>query len=119
MELTLYGPLTHTMYSTLYYFLRKKFDFLFLRRTRISLYDVYQFLPPVNPVFIKQYYTFQRFSSLLYILDIIQIILLSTYLHTTRLLTHVIAIGLERHETKRKQKRFIALFRTALARAVT
>ena len=68
MELRLYGPLTHTMYSTLYYFLRKKFDFLFLRRTRISLYDIYQFLPPVNPVYIKQYYTFQRFSSLLYIL---------------------------------------------------
>ena len=90
-----------------------------MRRTRISLYDIYQFLPPVNTVYIKQYYTFQSFSSLLYILYIIQIILLSTYLHTTRLLTHVIAICLERHETKRKQKKFIALFRTALARAVT
>lgn len=87
--------------------------------THVILYDVGQFIRIVNPWLIGSYYVFRRFSKLLYLHDAIQITTFVSRTHTPHLLAHILAVGIERHETRRQQKRFLRMFKSILDRVIS
>lgn len=73
----------------------------------------------VNPIIFSSYYIFRRFSKLRYLNDVIQIVLISSKLGTSQLISHILAIGIEKHETKRLQRRFVHIFEGVVNRALS
>lgn len=84
----------------------------------MSAYNVSQFVPIANPVVFSSYYIFRRFSKLRYLHDLVQVVLISAKLGTSQLLGHMLSIGIEKHETKRKQRRFVKMFESVVNRAL-
>lgn len=88
-------------------------------RVHISLYNINQFVPIVNPVLFSSYYTFNRLKRYLYLYDLIQLIGLSSKLSLSNLVGQTLAIGIERHETRKIQRRFLQVFTQITDRMVS
>lgn len=121
IELTYLGPNQFLHRRTLTYRLRGRLiQELFQNYyTHVMLYDIGQFIRIVNPWLVSSYYVFRRFSKLLYLNDAIQITTFVSRTHTPQLLAHILTLGLERHETRRQQKRFLRMFKAVLDRVVS
>jgi len=99
--------------------LRAIYDPMFGGRSNVLLYNVMQFVPSVNPLVTARYYIFKRFAGLLYQADLIQATYLAINFNMSRILAHVIVVGLERHASKRKQRMFLKMVEATIARLTT
>jgi hypothetical protein len=99
--------------------LRQMYDQLFVGRSEVLLYNIMQFVPLLNPLVTTRYYVFKRFGNLMYQADLVQTVYLAIYLNLSRLLSHTIVLGLERHAQKRSQRRFVAMLKATVERLTT
>lgn len=118
-ELLYFAPSNFIYRRSINYKLQRELIHIYNDRIFVSTYNVTQFVTTVNPLVFSSYYIFRRFSKLRYLHDLIQIVLISAKLGTTQLLGHILAIGIEKHETKRKQRYFIKIFEKVLDRALS
>lgn len=88
-------------------------------RFSISIYNINQFIPFVNPLLFSSYYVFNRFKRYLYLYDLIQLIGLSSKLSLSNLVGQTLAMGIERHETRKIQRRFLKVFTQITDRMVS
>lgn len=110
MELFYFGPMIVSPRRTLLYKVRAILNSLFNERVSVSLYNINQFVPVVNPVLFSSYYTFNRLQKYLYLYDLIQLVGLSSRFSLSNLVGQTLAIGIERHETLKIQRRFVRVF---------
>jgi hypothetical protein len=92
------------------------YDQMFGGRSNVLLYNIMQFIPMLNPLATAKYYIFKRFGGLIYQADIVQATYLATHFNMSRLLSHTIVLGLERHAGERKQRRFLKMLEATIAR---
>jgi len=117
-ELLYFAPSNFLYRRSINYKVQKELTTLLGERVFTSMYNVSQFVPIVNPMIFSSYYIFRRYSKLRYLSDVIQIVLISSRLGTSQLMSHIIAMGIEKHETKRLQRRFVNIFESVINRAL-
>ena len=117
-ELLYFAPSNFLYRRSMNYKVQKQLVQLTGTRVFISSYNISQFVPIVNPMIFSSYYIFRRFSKLRYLNDLIQVVLISSRLGTSQLISHILAIGIEKHETKRLQRRFVNMFESVVNRAL-
>jgi hypothetical protein len=92
------------------------YDRMFGGRSEVGMYDIMSFVHSMNPLVAARYYIFKRFAGLLYQVDLIQAVYLAMHFNMSRILAHVIVVGLERHAAKRKQRMFLKMVEATIAR---
>lgn len=86
---------------------------------RVSLYNINQFISTINPQAFTAYYIFKRYSKFQYLYDLVNGAILATRFNTASLLSHILALGIEKHEAKRRQKKFLRMFERVLSRILS
>jgi len=99
--------------------LRSMYDSMFGGRSEVVMHDIMNFVHSMNPLVAARYYIFKRFAGLLYQVDLIQAVYLAMNFNMSRVLAHVIVMGLERHASKRKQRTFLKMVEATIARLTT
>jgi len=117
-ELLYFAPSNFLYRRSMNYKIQRELTKIYQDRVFLSTYNVSQFVPLANPLVFSSYYIFRRFSKLRYLHDLVQIVLISAKLGTSQLLGHILSIGIEKHETKRKQRRFVKIFENVVNRAL-
>jgi hypothetical protein len=117
-ELLYFAPSNFLYRRSINYKVQSELSRIYSERVFLSTYNVSQFVPIANPVVFSSYYIFRRFSKLRYLHDLVQVVLISAKLGTSQLLGHMLSIGIEKHETKRKQRRFVKMFESVVNRAL-
>lgn len=119
IEFFYFAPIRISPRKTMLYKIRSILYNVLGERVHISLYNINQFVPIVNPVLFSSYYTFNRLKRYLYLYDLIQLIGLSSKLSLSNLVGQTLAIGIERHETRKIQRRFLQVFTQITDRMVS
>jgi Ribosomal protein S3, C-terminal domain. len=119
LELLYLLPTEYLYRRSIHYKIQRELVAVFRERCFVSVYSINQFFALINPLVFSSYYVFKRFSALRYLHDLIQITIIATRLGTSKLLGHALAIGIEKHETKRKQRYFLKIFEKVLDRVLS
>lgn len=119
IELLYLAPSNLLYRRSINYKIQRELVKMYAERIFVSTYNITEFIPIINPLVFSSYYIFRRFTRLRYLHDLIQIVLISSRLGTSHLLGHVLALGIEKHETRRKQRYFVKMFEKVLDRALS